>query len=156
MSVTPEAFRAAIGAFPTGVAIVTSASASGPVGLTTNAVASLSLDPVMLVVCFDNESRTLPVVRESGRFAVNLLRAEQEPLARVFASKQPPPEKFEQVSHYADHGVPIIDGVVAWFACELRALHPGGDHTIATGDVIALGHDDGSGEPLRFEHGGYR
>lgn len=154
-SVTPEGFRAAIGAFPTGVAVVTSTSPAGPVGLTTNAVSSLSLDPVMLVVRFDNSSRTLPVVRESGRFAVNLLRADQEPLARVFASKEAPADKFAQVSHSSDHGIPILDDVVAWFACEVTALHPGGDHTIALGTVTALGHEVGA-EPLRFERGGYR
>ena len=89
---TASATRSA--SFPTGVAVVT---AEGPAGLTTNAVTSLSLDPVLLLVCFDNDSRTLPFVRQSRRFAVNLLRAGQEDLARVFASKAVAEEKFAAV-----------------------------------------------------------
>ncbi len=80
-------YRRAIGHFATGVAIITSQSPAGPAGLTTNALTSLSLDPLLLLVCFDNGSRTLPVVRESGRFGVNILRDSQHELAMLFASK---------------------------------------------------------------------
>ena len=74
----------AVGRFATGVAVVTCQSPSGPAGLTTNAITSLSLDPLLLLVCFDNASRTLPVLRESGRFAVNVLaRRAGRPRRRV-------------------------------------------------------------------------
>lgn len=139
-------------AFPTGVAVVT---ASGPVGLTTNAVTSLSLDPVLLLVSFDNTSRTLPVVRETGRFAVNVLRADQEELARVFASKRVAAEKFAAATHSTLHGVPVLEGVVAWFVCELEQLVPAGDHTIGIGAVTELDFDP-DGEPLLFVRGAYR
>jgi flavin reductase (DIM6/NTAB) family NADH-FMN oxidoreductase RutF len=135
------------------VAIVTCHGADGPAGLTTNAVTSLSLDPLLLLVCFDNGSRTLPVVRESRRFAVNVLRAGQENLAAMFASKRLPAEKFEAVTHTVAHSVPVLDDALAWVACELIELLPGGDHTIGIGAVI-----DGAasqGEPLVFFRGGY-
>jgi 3-hydroxy-9,10-secoandrosta-1,3,5(10)-triene-9,17-dione monooxygenase reductase component len=148
-----RAFRDAIGRFATGVCVVTTSGPSGPAGLTTNAVSSLSLDPLLVLVCFDNGSRTLPVVRESGRFAVNVLRAGQEDLATVFASKLVAEEKFEQVTHQERGGVPVLDDALAWMACELRALHPGGDHTIGVGEVVAMGHEDG--EPLLFYAGAY-
>jgi flavin reductase (DIM6/NTAB) family NADH-FMN oxidoreductase RutF len=152
---TPRRFRDAIGSFPTGVAVVTASGPSGHAGLTTNALTSLSLEPVLLLVCFDNDSRTLPVVRESRRFAVNVLRAGQEDVARVFASKRVAEDKFAAATHTVAHGVPVLDGAVAWFVCELRELIPGGDHTIGIGAVTDLDHDP-EGEPLLFFRGTYR
>ena len=151
MTISSRRFRDAIGSFPTGVAVVT---ATGPAGLTTNAVASLSLDPVLLLVCFDNASRTLPAVRDSGRFGVNVLRSDQEELARVFASKRVPDAKFAAATHELVDGVPVLEGVLAWFVCELRDLVPGGDHTIGIGQVRSLAFDP-AGEPLVFHRGAY-
>lgn len=150
-----RAFRDTLGAFPTGVAVVTAAGGRGPAGLTTNAFSSLSLDPPLVLVCFDRGSRTLEVVRETGRFAVNVLRAGQEDLATLFAGKVPHPEKFAAVTHSEDHGVPVLDGALAWLACDVAALHPGGDHEIGVGAVTALGHDPG-GDPLVFHAGRFR
>ena len=73
----PEQFRSVMGHFATGVTVVTANTPDGPVGMTANAVSSLSLEPLLLLVAFDNESRTLPVVRETGRFGVNVLAAGQ-------------------------------------------------------------------------------
>lgn len=153
-AVDPARFRSVIGSFATGVAIVTADGPDGPAGLTTNAVSSLSLDPLLLLVCFDNGSRTLPVVRDAGRFAVNVLRAGQEELAHVFASKRVAREKFEAVTHTVAHGVPVLDDALAWLACDLEALHPAGDHTIGVGRVTHL-DDDPDGEPLVFFRGGF-
>ncbi len=147
-------FRDAIGSFPTGVAVVTASGPSGCAGLTTNAITSLSLDPVLLLVCFDNASRTLPVVREARRFGVNVLRSGQEELARVFASKAVAEEKFAATTHTVAHGVPVLDDALAWFACELRELVPGGDHTIGIGAVAELDFDP-EGDPLTFFRGRY-
>jgi flavin reductase (DIM6/NTAB) family NADH-FMN oxidoreductase RutF len=151
-SVDPGRYREVIGSFATGVAIVTTDGEDGPAGLTTNAVSSVSLEPTLLLVCFDNASRTLPIVRQSRRFAVNLLRAGQEELATVFASKRVAREKFEAVTHTVAHGVPVIDGALAWLACDLEALHPAGDHTIGIGRVTHLDADE-SGDPLVFFRG---
>jgi 3-hydroxy-9,10-secoandrosta-1,3,5(10)-triene-9,17-dione monooxygenase reductase component len=147
-------FRDTIGHFATGVCVVTAVDADGPAGLTTNAVSSLSLDPPLLLVCFDNASRTLPVVRAAGRFAVNVLRAGQEDLAATFASKALAAEKFAAVTHTVDHGVSVLDDALAWLACDLVALHPGGDHTIGVGAVTQMEH--AGGEPLVFYRGVYR
>jgi 3-hydroxy-9,10-secoandrosta-1,3,5(10)-triene-9,17-dione monooxygenase reductase component len=153
--VDPRAFRDTLGTFPTGVAVVTANGPGGPAGLTTNAFTSLSLDPPLVLVCFDRGSRTLAVVRESRRFAVNVLRAGQEGLAALFAGKAPHPEKFAAVTHTADHGVPVLDDALAWMVCDLEALHPGGDHEIGVGAVTALGRDEGAA-PLVFFGGAYR
>jgi flavin reductase (DIM6/NTAB) family NADH-FMN oxidoreductase RutF len=157
-AVDPARYREVIGSFATGVCIVTATGDDGPAGLTTNAVSSLSLDPLLLLVCFDNASRTLPVVRQSGRFAVNVLRAGQEDLARIFASKRVAQEKFEAVTHTVAHGVPVIDDALAWIACDVDALHPAGDHTIGIGRVTHLSADDAptaGNDPLLFFRGGF-
>jgi 3-hydroxy-9,10-secoandrosta-1,3,5(10)-triene-9,17-dione monooxygenase reductase component len=151
--ISPELFREVFGRFATGVAVVTSTGASGSGGMTANAVCSLSLDPLLALVCFDNQARTLPIVREARRFGVNVLTSEQEDLAGVFASKLPEAEKLDTVDHHLEDGIPIIDGVLAWATCQLRELIPGGDHTIAIGEVISMGL--GGGRPLIWYGGRY-
>ena len=103
--------------------------------MTANAVASLSLDPVLVLVCFDNGARTLPEVERAKRFGVNVLAAGQEHLARRFASKEE--SKFADVAHSVHDGFPVLDGTLAWVGCELERLVPGGDHTIGIGVVRA-------------------
>jgi 3-hydroxy-9,10-secoandrosta-1,3,5(10)-triene-9,17-dione monooxygenase reductase component len=155
--VGPERFREVMGHFATGVTVVTAHAAEGPVGMTANAVCSLSLDPLLLLVCFDNGARTLPVVKEGERFGVNVLAAGQEALARLFASKTPEHEKFASVPHSVHDGIPVIEGVLAWVGCTLQQLIPGGDHTIGIGAVTAaerLGPH--APEPLIWYRGTYR
>jgi flavin reductase (DIM6/NTAB) family NADH-FMN oxidoreductase RutF len=150
-------YRDTIGRLPTGVAVVTATGPGGPAGMTTNAVASLSLDPLLLIVCFETRSRTLEVVRSSRRFAVNVLRAGDEELAAVFASKRVGPEKFAALTGHRwreEHGLPVLDRALAWIACELRELLPGGDHEIGVGEVIGTGAGD-EGDPLVFYRGRY-
>ena len=153
-TIDPELFREVFGRFATGVAVITSAGPGGEGGMTANAICSLSLDPLLALVCFENQARTLPIVREAGRFAVNILSDGQEELARVFASKLPESEKLEGVGHRFEGGVPVIDGALAWAVCELRELIAGGDHTIGIGQVVAMGLGDG--EPLLWYAGRYR
>jgi 3-hydroxy-9,10-secoandrosta-1,3,5(10)-triene-9,17-dione monooxygenase reductase component len=152
-ALTPELFREVFGRFATGVAVVTSTATRGSGGMTANALCSLSLDPLLALVCFDNQARTLPIVREARRFGVNVLTSEQEELAGVFASKLPESEKLDGVPHHLEDGLPIIDGALAWATCGLRELIPGGDHTIAIGEVISMGL--GGGEPLVWYGGRY-
>ena len=149
-----DRFRTVVSHFATGVTIVTCQGPDGPAGLTTNAVTSLSLDPMLMLVCFARGSRTLAAVRRSGSFGVNILRAGQEDLARVFATKRVAAEKFEAVTHRVEHGVPVIDDVLAWVACDLRDVHDGGDHVIGVGAVIDMDADP-AGEPLVFFRGRY-
>ena len=103
-TVDPGHFRSVMGNFATGVTVITATAESGPVGMTANAVASLSLEPLLLLVAFDNTARTLQVVRETERFGVNVLGAGQEELARLFASKAPEDAKFAGVPHTRARG----------------------------------------------------
>jgi 3-hydroxy-9,10-secoandrosta-1,3,5(10)-triene-9,17-dione monooxygenase reductase component len=147
-------YRETIGRLASGVTIVTTTGPDGPAGMTTNAVTSLSLEPLLLLVCFERRSRTLAAVRASERFAVNVLRADDAELAGVFASKRVAREKFESVTHVATHGVPVLDGALAWITCSLRELLPGGDHVIGIGEVVGMGTGE-EGDPLVFYRGRY-
>jgi len=153
--VAPQRFRAVMGHFTTGVTVVTANSEAGPVGMTANAVCSLSLDPLLLLVCFDNGARTLRVVRETGRFGVNVLAGGQADLARLFASKTPERQKFADVQHSVHDGIPVIEGTLAWVGCTLKEWIPGGDHTIGIGTVTAA-EASHAGDPLVWFRGEYR
>src|SRR5436309_15484532 len=100
-----SALRDAFGRVPTGVAIVTAPGG----GMTANAVCSLSLDPLLVLVCFDKSARTLPLVQDAGRFAVNVLGEGHEGLAGHFASKLPEAEKLATVDCHDEDGVPVLD-----------------------------------------------
>jgi flavin reductase (DIM6/NTAB) family NADH-FMN oxidoreductase RutF len=152
-TVEPDRFRAVMGHFATGVAVVTVDTPQGPQGMTANAVASLSLEPVLVLVCFDNGARTLPEVERAGRFGVNVLAAGQEYLARRFASKED--TKFAEVAHTVHDGIPVLDGALAWVGCELERLVPGGDHTIGIGAVRSAELGGEGLEPLVWFRGGY-
>jgi 3-hydroxy-9,10-secoandrosta-1,3,5(10)-triene-9,17-dione monooxygenase reductase component len=152
-TVEPDRFRTVMGHFATGVAVVTVDAPGGPQGMTANAVASLSLDPVLVLVCFDNGARTLPEVRRSGRFGVNVLADDQEHLARRFASKDE--AKFAEIAHSVHDGIPVLDGALAWVGCSLERLVPGGDHTIGIGVVHAAELGPPGREPLIWFRGEY-
>jgi 3-hydroxy-9,10-secoandrosta-1,3,5(10)-triene-9,17-dione monooxygenase reductase component len=148
------AFRAAMGAFPTAVTVVTALGEHGPSGATVNAVSSLSLEPLMMLACLDRDSRTLRSIGSSGLFGVNLLAADGEELARRFSRKDPEPEKWDGIEWAERAGSPALAGALVWVGCELRDLVEAGDHAIATGTVLDL--DASDGEPLVFHRGVYR
>ncbi len=155
MEADPRRYRSIIGRFATGVAVITGTGPVGAVGMTTNALTSLSLHPLLLLVCFDNTARTLAIVRDSGRFGVNILRAHHHELSGVFASKLTGERKFEAVEYMNDHGVPVLAHALAWLVCDVRELLPGGDHTIAIGEVVAMGDDESTDAPLVWYRGAY-
>jgi flavin reductase (DIM6/NTAB) family NADH-FMN oxidoreductase RutF len=146
----PIRFRDAFGRFPTGVAVITAPGG----GMTANAVCSLSLDPLLVLVCFDKTARTLPLVQDAGGFAVNILGQGHEGLAAHFASKLPEAEKLATTAHHIESGVPVLDDAIAWMVCDLERLEPGGDHEIGIGRVTSLGICEG--EPLVWYRGNYR
>lgn len=148
------ALRDAMSRFPTGVTVVTACGPGGPAGATANAVASLSLEPPLMLACLDLGSRTLVAVEHARLFGVNVLAADQGALARRFSTKDPHPEKWDGVAWAERAGAPRINGVLMWLACELRDLHDGGDHVIATGRVLDL--EARHAEPLIFHRGEYR
>ena len=147
-------WRTLMGHWATGVSVVTSMGPRGPRGATANALTSLSLDPLLLLVCFDFGSNTLQAVRESGRFGVNVLSLSQEWIAQRFALKAPDDDKFRDVEFSVSHDVPVVDGCIAWVVCDVREELRGGDHAIVIGAPLEGDVAEGL-EPLLFYRGAY-
>ncbi len=143
MAIEKDFFRHVAGQFATGVTVVTAQCQGKPAGITVNAFSSVSLEPPLVLVCIDLISNTLPFIRESGAFAINILTNEQEHLSRCFATTSE--ERYENFCHASFHtaatGSPIIDDVLAFIDTRLVAEYPGGDHVIFLGEVMAMGTD---------------
>jgi len=141
MAIEKDFFRLVAGQFATGVTVVTTQGLEKPAGITVNAFSSVSLDPQLVLVCIDLSSNTLPYIRESGAFAINILTNEQEHLSRCFAMTTE--ERYEHFCHASFHtaatGSPIIDDVLAFIDTRVVAEYPGGDHVIFLGEVMAMG-----------------
>ena len=158
---TPDVstFRAAMGSFPTGVTVVTVASGDGTVhGMTVNSFSSVSLDPMLVLVCLNEASHGAGLIERAGAFAVNVLSAEQQDVSARFADRHRPPGSmmFDGVPFEPGvTGCPILDGATASFDCRLRQLHRAGDHLIVLGELAALVHRPQL-EPLIFHAGTYK
>jgi len=151
--IDPSQFRQLLGRFATGVTILTLATPEGgPLGMTANSVASVSLQPPLLSVCVDREAEMHDVILEAPEFVVNVLASPQEALARRFSDKHE--NRFDGVGyHLSPEGLILLDGVLAHMVCERHATHPAGDHTIVLGRVV--GGATGDGRPLLYYRGGY-
>lgn len=147
-----DRFRSVAGSFPSGVTVVTGIDEDGPAGFTCQSFHALSLEPPMVVFAVAITSTSWPRIRRSGLCCVNVLAEDHEGIARAFATTGI--DKFaSQPWRPAPDGSPILDGVVAWFDCEIDAIHPGGDHEVVMARVTAL--DDPGGTPLLFHQGRY-
>ncbi|MFH9990896.1 flavin reductase family protein [Streptomyces luteogriseus] len=134
-TITPQAFRDAMATVATPVAVVTAMDGSRPHGTTVSAFGSLSLTPPMVLVCLDNRSRLLEVIRRTGRFGLNILGAHQADLATAFARSGP--DKFSGVTWSPSEDRPRLPGSAAWIAAEAEAYVPAGDHTVLLARVVS-------------------
>jgi flavin reductase (DIM6/NTAB) family NADH-FMN oxidoreductase RutF len=158
MSVAPlassfpaESFRQIMAALVAGVSVVTSVDSDGePRGLTTTAVTSVSLDPPLLLVCVAHESRTLPAIRHSGRFAVNLMHDTADQTALRFASKLE--GKFEgRAWRFGRYGNPLLhEDALAWAECRVEQEIDAGDHVVVIGRVEHGLAVEGERAPLTY------
>jgi len=147
-------FRQLLGAFATGVAVVTARDGTGgPAGMTASAIASVSLAPPLLLVCVWQAADFHPVIAAADHFGLSVLSEDQEDLSRRFAGKEP--DRFADTPwHSHVTGVPLIEGVAAHIVCARREAVAAGDHTVFIGEVL-----DGTTfarAPLLHAHGAYR
>jgi flavin reductase (DIM6/NTAB) family NADH-FMN oxidoreductase RutF len=148
-----ETFRATLGRFASGVTVMTLRDADGEDrGMTVTAFASLSLDPPLVLACIGKAASIAPSLSRATHFAVQVLAADQEALARKFAEKEG--DRFGGLTaRRGIEGLPLLDGVLATLQCRIAARHPGGDHQIVVGEVLdAAGRD---GDPLLYFRGRY-
>jgi flavin reductase (DIM6/NTAB) family NADH-FMN oxidoreductase RutF len=153
MVIGPGDFRHVLAHFASGVTVVTTTDGDQrPAGLTASAFTSVSLDPPLILVCVDHKSQTYPALLERGRFAVNILRADQSDVSRRFASTKL--DKFEVLPYRMSAlGLPLLDGALAYLECSTANTHVEGDHTIFVGLVEHAEAADG--EPLLYFRGKY-
>lgn len=151
--VDPAQFRQLLGRFATGVTVVTARTADGrPIGMTASSVASVSLDPPLLLVCVDRRHEMHAALEAGTHFALNVLAADQEWLSRRFAEDLE--DRFDGVGYRENkHGVPLLDGTVAAIECRKHAAVPGGDHTVFFG--LVTGGSVTDRRPLLYYRGGY-
>ena len=144
--------------FATGVTVV--AARNGPLlaGMTANAIASISIDPPVLMASIARKAETHAAIVGSHAFAVSVLAADQRELAECFAQPTTAAKltRFcDAPWHEAETGSPILEGALAYFDCRLTARHDGGDHEIFIGEIVAAGYREDA-EPLLWYASGYR
>ena len=146
-------FRQLMGRFATGVTIVTARGADGqPAGMTASSVASVSLDPPLLLVAVDRQNDMHDALLAAADFAINILAADQEAMARRFAVVEA--NRFDGVGYREGRrGVPLIDGALAHIECAKHAAVPSGDHTVFFG--LVTGGEVSERRPLLYYRGGY-
>jgi flavin reductase (DIM6/NTAB) family NADH-FMN oxidoreductase RutF len=158
MSLSPAEFRKATGCFATGVTIITLDLDGEVQGMTANAFASVSLDPLLLLVCVDHSARTHAHMHAKKRFGINILAEHQREISEYYALPVHTHERAEEEAgarfDRTAQGTPILHGALAYLECKLQSAEKAGDHTIFIAEVedVVVRH----GEPLLFFRGKYR
>jgi len=156
MPPTKDNFRKAMGRFATGVTVITTGIDGEIHGMTANAITSVSLEPMMLLLCVDHTADSHDILSRAGVFAVNILAEEQEAISDRFATKETDDAHgLDGVPHtIGETGAPILDGVLAYLDCRTVTTQETGDHTIFIGEVVDAGYAE-YGNPLLFYGGQY-
>lgn len=154
--ITAAEFRRVMGHFATGVTVVTSVGEDGaPVGTTANAITSLSLDPPLMLVCFEFGSATLKAIHGHGAFAVNVLGEGQRPVSANFA-RHGLTARWDDVRYgRGPTGSPWLEDAIAVVECTVEDTMPGGDHEIVVGRVRHTQASSDGAAPLLFYRGRY-
>jgi flavin reductase (DIM6/NTAB) family NADH-FMN oxidoreductase RutF len=138
MSVTQEQFRRAMAAFATGVTVITIDNLGEVHGMTANAFTSVSLDPLLVLVCVDHKAQTHAHLSARRRFGINVLSEEQTAISEYYADPDRDPAVAEQTGARFDrtpHGTPVLHGTLAYLECRLQEARDAGDHTIFIAEV---------------------
>jgi 3-hydroxy-9,10-secoandrosta-1,3,5(10)-triene-9,17-dione monooxygenase reductase component len=147
-----KSFRATMGLFATGVAVVTTEWHGRMFGTTVNSLTSVSLHPCLLLVCLNRQSETGEAIKRQRQFAVSLLSEAQRDVSERFVRKGN--DRFAGLEIIcSDTGLPMPAGALAYFCCQVRSVHEGGDHDIIVAEVYACRQR--SGQPLVFYRGAY-
>ena len=151
MAIRQRDLRDALGCFATGVTVVTTRSPRGPLGMTANSFASVSLDPPLVLWSPARKSARFPAFETAAYFAIHILAEDQIALSNRFASAG---EDFDGVEFEdGDGGTPLLPGCAARLECAHSAGHDGGDHLIVVGEVLRMQRTDK--RPLLYHRGAY-
>jgi flavin reductase (DIM6/NTAB) family NADH-FMN oxidoreductase RutF len=153
MPIDNARFRLAMSHFASGVTVVTTEQEGQPFGMTVASFASLSLHPLLVLVCIETSAKTHDAIIAAGKFGVSILGAEQSEISSKFASRGD--DRFTGVDIVRGAlDVPLIAGALTTIECRLHAQLPGGDHTIFVGEVVDVQTHEG--DPLLYFRSGYR
>lgn len=158
MGATQAEFRKALGSFATGVTVITVDCEGEVHGMTANAFTSVSLDPLLVLVCVDHRARTHAHLHARKRFGVNILAGNQQAVSEYYADANPTHQHAEQEAgarfDRTEHGTPVLHGALAYLECRLHTAQDAGDHTVFIAeveDVVVR-----QGDPLVYFRGEYR
>jgi flavin reductase (DIM6/NTAB) family NADH-FMN oxidoreductase RutF len=155
LRVDSRAFRNTMGLFATGVTVMAVEVEGEIYGMTANAVTSVSLEPLLVLVCVQKEAHLMQFLRQAEGFSINILNEQQQALSNFFANiwqeAAPPPFTFTPwVSG------PRLEGAIGAVACRTREFLEGGDHWIVLGEVIDLYQAENPPKPLLYYRGQYQ
>ena len=157
-ALTARDFRNALGHFATGITVVTVEREPGAVfGMTANSFTSVSLDPMLILVCVDEKAKILPLLHEKKQFGISVLKQGQQAVSEYFAQPEQDSEAEHRLAlHYrwTPSGVPVLEGTTLQLSCSVVDAHEAGDHTIFVAKVEDA--EIHGGEPLLFFRGEYR
>lgn len=144
------AFRRTMGAFATGVTVITTQVGEGVHGMTANAFMSVSLRPPLVLVSVDRRARLCAMLHEGVHFGVSVLAESQSGLSDFFAGRatEGAEARFEVI-----HETPLVEGALAHLVARVVRSYWGGDHSLFLGRVEYAHY--GEGRPLLFHGGRY-
>jgi flavin reductase (DIM6/NTAB) family NADH-FMN oxidoreductase RutF len=152
-------FRRAVGRFATGVCVVSTVADGLDHAMTVNAFTSVSLDPLLVLVCVETDARFCDAVQASGQWAVSVLDAGARPAADWLATRGRPLQgQLDAVPHSRGPvtGSAVLESSSAWLECRTQAVHPGGDHLIVVGEVVSVGLGRDDTGALLYHRSAYR
>jgi flavin reductase (DIM6/NTAB) family NADH-FMN oxidoreductase RutF len=157
-ALTTREFRNALGQFATGVTVVTVERDPGSAfGMTANSFTSVSLNPMLILVCVEERAKILSYLHKKKKFGVSVLKQGQQAISEYFAQ----PEQGSEAEHrlglryrWTPEGAPVLEDTALQLSCSVVAAHVAGDHTILVGEVDDM--EVQGGEPLLFFRGEYR
>lgn len=158
MSISQAEFRKAMGSFATGVTVITVDYEGEVHGMTANAFTSVSLDPLLVLVCVDHRARTHARLHAKKRFGVNVLAEDQQAISDYYALTSATHHHAEQEAgarfDRTKHGTPVLHGALAYLECRLDHAQDAGDHTIFIAEVEDVVVREGN--PLLYFRSNYR
>ncbi|HEY0871072.1 MAG TPA: flavin reductase family protein [Acidothermaceae bacterium] len=152
-------FRRVNGKFATGISVAATEHKGIEHAMTVNAFTSVSLEPLLVLICVEKITRFHAAVLATGLWALSVLSDDAEDAARWFAEKARP--TGGQMANYPHRpgqvtGMPVLEQAMAIIECRTRAIYDGGDHDIVLGDVVGLWSDPAPRQPLLYFGGQYR
>lgn len=157
--IDPAVFRRAVGRFPTGITVVTTRDGTVDHAMTVSSFSSVSLEPLLVLICVEVEARFHDAVLESGVWGVSILAGEGRAAAAWLATRgRPLHGQLDRTPHHRGPatGVALLDAASATLECRTTAVHPGGDHSIVVGEVVGVGIDEDNAGALVYHRGAYR